>query len=213
MNHFASPSFWMKKTPPLLRISILIVIVLFSAHMATGQISRVNDDRHYFYVRLAPGVSAYRGNLNMINNDKPFFGYAFKAGAGYVLTPELSAGFDYRVADYPRTQRPSVGDHTHNHTVNLFVNYIFFRWRDFEPYVLGGVGMTFFGTHDNPHRFKPAFGPVIGGGILMQLDNRFSLFAEGKIDFILDDEAMDELRGSRGMDAIGFFGIGMRVNL
>ena len=192
---------------------IAVIILGLGVQPAGGQTGISSGEGKYFYIRLAPGLSAYRGNLSSINNDKSFLGFAVKAGAGYVMTREISIGFDYRIADYPRTKRPSIGNYTHNHTANIFANYVFLRFEDVESYILGGIGMTFFGLYDDPHKFKPAFSPTFGGGISLRIDPRFTLFAEAKIDLILDDEAMDERTGSRGIDAIGFFGLGVKMNM
>jgi len=192
---------------------IAVIIIGLAVQPAVGQTGSAGGDGKYFYIRLAPGLSAYRGDLSSINNDKSFFGFGVKAGAGYVMTREISVGLDYRIADYPRTKRPSIGNYTHNHTANIFANYVFLTLRDFQSYIQGGIGMTFFGLYDDPHKFKPAFSPVFGGGINFNVDPKFTLFIEGNIDLILDDEAMDERTGSRGMDAIGFLGLGVRMNL
>ena len=204
----------MKKTSLLIRLILLIVFLIVITKASYTQVSEMNSDRNYYYAHIAPGLSAYGGNLRETNTHKSFFGFALKAGVGYVFTPEISVGLDYRIADYPRTKRPSVGNYTHNHSVNLIANYTFVTWRNLQSYALGGVGMTFFGLYDDPHKFKPAFSPVFGAGVSFKIDDRYELFLEGKMDLMLDDEAMDEIsEGGRGMDAIGFIGVGVRMNL
>ena len=195
------------------RFPILLILFITNTQLSPGQVGQTGD-RNYFDIHLSPGVSAYGGNLRGINTHRSFFGLALKAGIGYVFTEELSVGLDYRVADYPRTERPSVGSYTRKHTVNLCVNYVFLSYRDFASYFHGGVGMTFFGLYDDPHMFKPTFSPVLGGGFQLKLDDRFYLFVEGKLDIMFDDDALDEISaGGRGMDGIGFLGLGVRMRL
>ena len=148
-----SPGGIIKNPSTFIRFTVTICFILILTQVSISQIDHGLGESNYYYVRLAPGLSAYGGNLRETNDHLALFGFALKAGVGYVFTPELSVGFDYRIADYPRTERSSVGNYTHNHTVNLFANYTFLSVRDFQSYVLGGIGMTFFGLYDDPHKF------------------------------------------------------------
>lgn len=197
-------------TKNILHIVITVIVFFCATSPASGQ---DNDERNYFYARGAWAFSSYYGDLNRINSDDPFFSYALKFGGGYFFTPEFAFGFDYRVADYPRTIRPNVRGYTKNHTVNLYIKYSFIREDEMYPYVLAGLGMTFFGTYDKDPNFAPAFGPMVGVGANVRLTDRLSMFFEAKLDFVLDDEAMDEMSGSAGFDALGFFGIGLSFDL
>ena len=194
----------------LTRFAAFIIVLIATISSAAAQLI---DDSNYFYARVMPAISMYHGDLISINYDKPYAGFAYKWGFGYVVSPYIDVVFDYRVADYPRTERPSVGDYTRNHTANLYATYRFMQWREFELYALAGAGMTFFGTHDRADMFKPAFGPVIGTGVEFELSDRVQLFVEGTLDLVLDDEAMDERKGDKGFDALGLIGAGVRINL
>jgi len=192
------------------RFAVFIIVLIATISSAAAQLS---DDSNYFYARVMPAISIYHGELISVNYDKPYTGFAYKGGFGYVVSPVIDVVFDYRVADYPRTERPSLGGYTRNHTVNLYATYRYIHWREFELYALAGAGMTFFGTHDRSDMFKPAFGPIIGAGVEYRLFDRVKLFIEGTMDFVLDDEAMDERKGRDGFDVLGFIGAGIRINL
>ncbi len=193
-----------------MKLTYTFIVLLILSYPLKGQILSGGND---FFFRGAPGLSLFIGNLDNVNYDKPYVSYAFKGGAGYFFNYDFAAVLDYRIADYPRTDRPSVAGYTRNHTMNVFVQYNFFRWREYELYVLGGLGMTFFGTYDEPAKFKPVFGPMLGGGVNIPVTNRISLYLEGTMDVVLDDEAMDGKSGRKGIDVLGFFGAGIRVNL
>lgn len=194
------------------RTFVLLVAFLLTccSHRLSAQLF---SEYRYVYFKSAGGISAYFGDLNEVNSHLPFFGYVYRGGVGFYFTPQIAVGFDYRVADYPRTDRPVLGRYTRNHTTNLYLQYSFSTDHRVSPYLLGGLGMTFYGTYDNDPIFDPAFGPMAGLGVNVRLTDQVSLFVEGKMDFVLDDEAMDEVRGRMGFDALGFVGGGVQINL
>lgn len=204
----------------IIKSKLIYIIILVCIPSLIKSQGIFGDEENYFYFKGAGAFSSYFGDLNSVNTDKPFFSHAYKIGTGYFITPTISLGFDYRVADYPRTDRPNAAGYTKNHTTNLYARYSFLFDEEISPYVLGGLGMTFFGTYDKgvherdgSTHFAPAFGPVLGFGVDVRLTDRISFFFESKFDFVLDDEAMDEVRGSAGFDMLGFFGAGIRFNL
>jgi len=185
----------------------LIVIIPITAF------SQYAKDKNFFYLHSATALSSYFGDLNSINTDKSFFGFALQGGIGYQITPEIAVAADYRVGDYPRTDRPRFTGYTRSHTANVYGVYSFLPDRLFSPYVIAGAGMTFYGTYETNQGFDPVFGPMAGIGVDIRLTDQITLFAQGKVDFILDDTAMDMRRGDAGFDALGFFGAGVKINL
>jgi opacity protein-like surface antigen len=188
----------------------LLLLLYLTSAVSNAQISR---DNNYFYFQTALAASAYFGDLHDVNADKPLFGFGIKGGAGYYLSQSVAVGIDYRVSDHPRITRPVLGNYTKNHTVNLYARYDVPFQEFWTPYLIGGVGITYYGTYDRDPVFNPVFGPMIGAGLTVRLTDQLSVFIEGKTDFILDDEAMDQMKGDAGYDMLGFFGIGIRVAL
>jgi hypothetical protein len=193
---------------------------IFFVGFSSPSIAQYDRDINYFYVQTAIASTAYFGDLNSVNSDKPLFGLGYKGGGGYSLTEEVTLGIDYRVGNHPRTDRPNAQNYTKNHTVNLYASYRFPVDDIVTPYVRGGLGMTFFGTYDKGQHesdgstyFAPVFGPTIGGGVSIRLTDQISLFFEGLMDIIFDDEALDETKGNTGLDVLGFIGGGVRIAL
>jgi outer membrane protein OmpA-like peptidoglycan-associated protein len=186
------------------------VTCIFASQSVHAQFAK---EHNFFYFKGSMAVSMYLGELNSVNTNESFFGFGYKGSAGYVVTPGIAIGLDYRVADYPRTARPRLQNYTLSHTANLYAKYSFTPERPSSFYALGGAGMTFYGTYNNDPVFNPAFGLVAGLGLDVVLTDQLSLFFEGTMDFILDDEAMDMRRGNAGFDALGYIGAGLRVNL
>jgi len=193
-------------------LHLLIAIALISVSSLSA-FSQYAQDRNYFYLKGAAALSSYFGDLNSVNSDEPFFSYALQGGFGYQLSKNIAFGANYRVADYPRTDRPGLSDYTRSHTTDIYTAYSFLPNRLISPYALAGIGMTFYGTYDTNPGFNPVFGPVAGIGLDVRLTDQITVFVHGKMDFIIDDEAMDMKRGAAGFDALGFWGAGVRVNL
>lgn len=177
-------------------------------------------DRDFFYISGQIGTTSYHGDLTSVNTDGSMFDLGLSGGIGYVFFPKFSLRAEYRRGEYPRTNRQNAEGYFRRHTAGLFATYDILDNTTIKPYVLGGLGLTFYGTYDKgPNEsdgstfFEPAFGPVIGVGLDYLLTDRFALFLEGKWDFILDDEAMDEISGDTGFDVLGFISAGVRYNL
>jgi outer membrane protein OmpA-like peptidoglycan-associated protein len=181
---------------------ILFCIQSMSAH-----------DRNYFYTKGTAGFSSYIGELNSINTGDPFFSYAFRGGIGYVLNRHLAFGADFRYADYPRLNQPQLDGDTRIRTSNIYVKYTFLPARSISLYALGGGGVTFYPSTDDNRNYQSVFGPVAGLGMDIRLTDQITIFVEGTMDFILDDEAIDSRKGDAGFDGLGFFGVGLRLNL
>ncbi len=196
-----------------------IFLVAFLSFTLSSQLD-AQSDPNYFYLSGQIGTTSYHGDLTSVNSDKSMFDLGLSGGVGYVLSPKFSLRAEYRRGEYPRTDRPSAEGYFRRHTAGIFATYTIFDNTDIKPYLLGGFGITFYGTYDKgPNEadgstfFDPAFGPVIGLGFNYLLTDRFSLFLEGKWDFILDDEAMDELSGDTGFDVLGYISAGLKFNL
>ncbi len=196
-----------------------ILLVAFLIFALSSQLD-AQFNREHFYLSGQIGTTSYHGDLTSVNTDRSMFDLGLSGGIGYVLSPKFSLRAEYRRGEYPRTDRPSAEGYFRRHTAGVFATYDILDNLTIKPYVLGGLGMTFFGTYDKgPNEadgstfFDPAFGPVIGLGFDYLLTERFSLFLEGKWDFILDDEAMDEISGDTGFDVLGYISAGLRFNL
>jgi len=190
--------------------AVIIVIALFI--FSSGRLD-AQTDRNYIYLHGQVGGTSYHGDLSEVNEDLSMFDLGFSGGFGYVVSPVFSLRTEYRRGEYPRTDRPSARGYFGRHNTGLVATINLLPNASVRPYLLGGMGMTFFGTYDKDPNFDPAFGPVIGGGFDFRLSDRFSFFTEAKWDFVLDDAAMDELTGDTGYDVLGYISGGLRMNL
>jgi outer membrane protein OmpA-like peptidoglycan-associated protein len=196
-------------------VPILILFFFFNSSL------EAQTDRDYFYLMGQIGTTSYHGDLSSVNKDKhPMFDLGFSGGVGYVISPRLSVRAEYRRGEYPRTDRPEAGEYFRRHTTGLYATIGFLEDSKIRPYLLGGLGMTYYGTYDKDTQerdsttfFKPSFGPSIGLGFDYSISELFSVFVENKWDFILDDKAMDEISGNAGFDRLGYISAGLRINI
>jgi outer membrane protein OmpA-like peptidoglycan-associated protein len=170
-------------------------------------------DRNYFYVTASSGIASYHGDLNRVNTHRSLVSYGFNGGLGFVISPMLSLGIDYRIGDYPRTDRPGIGDNTQNHTAGVHARFNVLPDLSYTPYLIAGASMTYYSTFEREKTFEPAFGPTAGVGFDIALSPIFSLYIENRWDFVLDDRAMDNTKGDLGFDVLGYLGAGFKINL
>ena len=195
-------------------VPILMFFIFFSSSL------EAQTDRDFFYLMGQIGATSYHGDLSSVNKDRhPMFDMGFSGALGYVISPRLSVRAEYRRGEYPRTDRPEAGEYFRRHTAGLYATVRFLEDAAIKPYLLGGFGMTYYGTYDKDTQertvstfFKPAFGPTIGFGLDYTVSERFSVFLENKWDFVLDDEAMDEIK-DKGFDRLGYISAGLRFNI
>lgn len=196
-------------------VPILMIFIFFNSSL------EAQTDRDYFYLMGQIGTTSYHGDLSSVNKDRhPMFDLGFSGGLGYVISPRLSVRAEYRRGEYPRTDRPEAGEYFRRHTTGLYATLGFLEDSKIKPYVLGGLGMTYYGTFDKDTQerdgttfFKPSFGPSIGLGFDYSISELLSVFVENKWDFILDDKAMDEVSGDAGFDRLGYISAGLRFNI
>jgi len=177
-------------------------------------------DKDFFYLVGQIGTTAYHGDLTSVNTDMPFFHFGLSGGIGYVLSPRFTLRTEYRRGEYRRTERPSAEGYWRRHNAALFLTYDLLKNRTLTPYLLAGGAMTFYGTFNKGEQellidtfFGETFGPAVGLGVGYALSDRFSLTLEGKWDFLIDDEAMDEIKGDLGFDVMTYLSAGLRINL
>lgn len=201
----------------LIRMNMMLVALLFI--FSVSLLNAQPADRNYFYLSGQIGTVAYHGDLTSVNTDEPMFHLGLSGGLGYVLSPRLSLRTDYRRGEYKRTERPNAQGYWRRHNIGLYATYNLLDNTSIKPYLLAGAGMTFYGTYDKGVQerdgetfFGETFGPAVGIGLEYPLSNRFSLKLEGIWDFILDDEAMDEI-DDNGMDILTYIGAGLKFNL
>jgi outer membrane protein OmpA-like peptidoglycan-associated protein len=195
-----------------LSVRISMITLLLGALSLTTYAQYLND-RNYFYLQASSGLASYHGDLSHLNTHRNFASYGFSGGLGFVFTPMFSAGLDYRIGDYPRTERPAIGDNTRNHTGGLYARFNIFPYLSYTPYFVAGAGMTFYGTFEREKSFEPAFGPTAGIGFDVALSAVFSFYIENRWDFVLNDRAVDNTTGDTGFDVLGYLGAGIRLNL
>jgi outer membrane protein OmpA-like peptidoglycan-associated protein len=197
----------------------LIILAIALSFLISASLD-AQTDRNYFYLHGQLGAVSYHGDLSEVNEDLAMFDFGFSAGIGYVISPVFSLRSEYRIGEYPRTDRPNAAQYLKRHNTGLYAVFNLLPNSSVSPYLIGGASMTFFGTYDKGVQerdgstyFGPAFGPVFGGGLNFRLSDRFSFFAETKWDIVTDDEAMDELSGDTGFDVMGYISGGLRMNL
>jgi hypothetical protein len=190
-------------------ISICFILATFVSESGAQFLT----DGNSMFIRTAGAAASYFGDRNSVNDDLPFFSHSYMIGAGYFINEGIAVGLDYRVGNYPRRIHRGLRGYTQSHTANLYMQYSFRPDRFLDPYVIGGLGMTFYGTYNKDPEINPAFGPMLGAGVKYEVSNRISVFVESRVDFILDDLAMDQAAGKTGFDALGFFGGGIKIKL
>lgn len=221
----------------LLKSSLLTgILLLATVGAALAQNLRPENT---FYIKPYLGFSNYLGE----NDATPFdFGdwgvegkfipYAAALEVGYQASRNFGIGAAYQVGDYPSilrgaadvdgTQRSSLGDYTRRHTAQLLLRYTFAantaRIAPFlEAGAQGTVGYTDFDGED-----LTGFGPLVGAGLDILLNDRTSLFIEGISNLTFGDLAVDgagddvdaDVQDSRvaSFDVLSSIGVGLKLN-
>jgi outer membrane protein OmpA-like peptidoglycan-associated protein/outer membrane protein W len=192
---------------------LFILVAINVCILVTSSSSEAQTDRTYFYLLGSGGVVSYHGDLTDVNTDESMFSYGFSGGLGFAFTPVFSIASEYRMGDYPRTDRPNARGYFRRHNASLYMRFDMLPSKTISPYLMAGAGMTFFGTYDKDPNFDPGYGPVLGLGFDFKLSDRVSLYLENKWDFVTDDLAMDELEGDTGFDNLNYIGAGLRISM
>ena len=220
---------------PLLKPSLLTALLLFAVvGAATAQNLRPEQT---FYVKPYLGFSNYLGENDATpfdfgdwGVDDKFIPYAAALEVGYQASRNFGIGVAYQVGDYPSilrgdagvdgTQRSSLGDYTRRHTAQLLLRYTFAaNTARIAPFVEAGaqgtVGYTDFDGED-----ATGFGPLVGAGLDILLNDRTSLFVEGISNLNFGDIAADgagedgdvEAERIASFDVLSSIGVGLKLN-
>ena len=219
----------------LLPIFSLVCAALFMTASSTmAQDLRPEDTG---FIKFRVGLSNYLGD----NEKSPFNfnGDAFDAGFPYSLAVELGYQFSvpfsvslaYQFADYPIiTQFPPPpirldddvqDDPSTRSSIQLFGRYTFANARTkVAPYLNFGLAYSFGNaTQNDPPNFPneesaSAFGPLLGAGLDIALNDRSSFFFELNSGLHFGDDQLDanEDNGFGSIDVLTGLGLGFKVN-
>ncbi len=194
----------MSKITPLFFLAVLLPFLV--ADPARAQSSRAEA----FYVKVGQGVSDYAGSGGGGEGFADFFDsrkftdddrqYAFVFEAGYRFSPSLSLGLGYQLGTYYFIDIGPIdqGSKTFQ-TIQMFGRYkLGARDWTVSPYADLGVNVT-------PGLEGTGFGPSIGGGLDITVDNQLSLFIESRLNLLFPDEALEGLGGGIPFDVLTVF--------
>lgn len=149
------------------------------------------------YVKFAQGTSDFSGNAGAGRgfgdlfdankfSDSEDFQYAVTMELGYRFSPSLSLGLGYQLGTYYFNDLGRLGGESETlNTVQLLGRYkLGARNWPVAPYIDLGVNLSEGVKH-------VGFGPSMGGGLDIAIDNRFSLFIESRLNLTFPDEALD----------------------
>jgi len=202
--------------PSLLLLLLLGGITTLPAH---AQVERPSDA---FYVKGAVGISDYLGDAtgtccfadafdtDHFNEDT--FPFAALGEIGYQTSPSFGIGVGYQYGQYPLADNRenefngSVG--TTRHLVQILGRYTIKaeQWT-ISPYLDGGANVSFGGQ-------STGIGYSVGLGFDAAVSSRTSIFMEGRMNTVFDDQATDGIDGSHAGDALNPFPVvGVKLGL
>lgn len=211
-----------KLLPYLLGFAMLCVPIL-----AEAQSNRPNES---FYLRARLGVSAYGGERDMNSNNNlgdilsntSFPGFGFEVGYTTLNIEPVSAGVGiaYHGGTYENITTnlgnfPTLDSESSDfrHTIGIIGQLGFFPTHRLSPYLRGGLGYSFGSVtpQGGDSETVGAFSPIVGLGVDLALNDKFSLFAEATGAITSPDDEIDAADGPDA-DILGFLGGGVRYN-
>ncbi len=216
--------------------ALFCATLLMTASSVTAQNLRPEDT---FFIKPRIGGSWYlgdneksptnfNGDIFKIDGKLP---YGLAVELGYQFSVPFSLSLGYQLGNYPiitqfREEEGSEAgindDPTIRHTVQLLGRYTFANARTrVAPYLVFGVNASFGtvtqqlnGFRTGAEESETAFGPVVGVGLDIALNDRTSFFIENVSSFTTPDNAMDanEDNGFGGLDMLAGYGIGLKIN-
>lgn len=210
---------------------LLLGVLLFCTTGVTRAQERETVRPDYaFYLRGMLGTTAYGGerdldsdgNLGGVFSEFGFPGLGFEVGyRTQTIAPfGVGVGLTYYGGEYDQISQnvapyPAFDPESSEwrHTLGLVGHLGFLPASRWNPYVRGGLGLTFgevtLAGEDSETR--TAFSPIIGVGIDYALSSRFGLFIEATEIFTTPDDEIDAADDS-GFDMLGVYGGGIRFN-
>jgi len=206
----------------------LLLGVLFSGVLCVGPAQAQPDSfRDALFVKAGAGFSDYTGDFPAGVTSHPFDFQEFSTGngapvlftgeVGYQYTPKLAFVLGFQGGNFPISGfgGPTIED-SYRYTPHALARYTFGDpERTISPYVDGGLNLTVGG--DNPPT-SAGFGPSIGGGVNITLNESTSFFVESRFHLTLPDDAIDGSNTSPN-DPAPFdmanqlLGVGVKINL
>lgn len=170
----------------------------------------------------------FNGDVFAIDGKLP---YSVAIELGYQFSVPFSISLGYQLGNYPiitqfleeeGSERGINDDPTIRHTVQLLGRYTFANaMTRVAPYIVFGANASFgnVAQQQNLRRTgveesETAFGPVVGLGLDIALNDRTSFFIENVSNFTASDNAMDanEDNGFGGLDMLAGYGLGLKIN-
>ncbi len=215
------------------RLSLFLALLLLSVGMTaqtvTAQSLRPEDT---FFIKPKVGIAWYLGD-----NEKSPFNFNFDAykidgklpyglagELGYQFGVPFSVSLAYQFGNYPvitqfgeQTEGSIEEDPTTRSSVQLFATLKAANSTTrVAPYLQLGANYSF-GDVQQPgggQESESAFGPLVGLGLDIALNDRTSFFIENTASLTVDDLAMDanEDNGFGGMDVLNVLGLGLKIN-
>ena len=214
--------------------SLVCAALLMTASSTLAQDLRPEDTG---FIKFRVGLSNYLGD----NEKSPFnfngdgfdvgFPWNFAVELGYQFSVPFSVSLAYQLGDYPIiTQFPPppirldddvADDPSTRSSIQLFGRYKFANARTkVAPYVNFGLAYSFGNaTQNDPPNFPneesaSAFGPLLGVGLDIALNDRSSFFLELNSGFHFGDDQLDanEDNGFGSIDVLTGLGAGFLIN-
>ena len=160
------------------------------------------QDRGTFVLKVAGiGFSDYTGDLPDQSQGHPFDLQEFKTGSGFPYVLSFEVGYEapsnlgillgFQAGNYPivgySTGTGSISD-SWRYTPQLLLRYTFGDpGQSTAVYLDVGGNVTFGGQG----LASPGYGPTVGGGVDIPLNNTLSFFVESRFNLTLPDDAID----------------------
>ncbi len=215
------------------RLSILFALFCLmmgiTATTVTAQSLRPEDT---FFIKPKVGIAWYLGD----NEKSPFnfngdayeidgkLPYGLAAELGYQFSVPFSLSLAYQFGNYPvitqfgeQTEGTIEEDPTTRSSLQLFATLKPGNDRArIAPYVQLGLDYSFGDVQQQGggQESESAFGPLVGVGLDIAVNDRTSFFVENTSSFTSGDDAIDanDANGFGGMDILNLFGVGLKIN-
>jgi PKD repeat protein len=188
---------------------VALALVVATVAPAQAQTKRAGDT---FYLKLGGGFSDYTGDFSDPFegfSDGDGFPYTWLGEVGYKPSSAFSVGLAYQAGRFPLVNNDLPDTDPDRLSGQLLGRYTFGakKWT-VAPYVDAGANLSFTGS-------DTGFGPTVGAGLDIVLNDWASFYVESRANFTFDDESIDNPdppQGGTSFDALSeAIGIGVTM--
>ncbi len=144
------------------------------------------------------GLTMYNGTLDAENLDRSAVGYGLGGELAYQMNNLLGIGVGYDGLYHPRVSSPRF-----RHSLQGFFR-LQHPYTRVAPYIKLGAQYTQGGGGGGG-------GPLVGFGLNLNTGGTYSLFQELTFNIVFPGDALDGTERTSSFDALGFFGVGLRI--